>query len=87
MKPIEDFSLSVRTLNCLKYLNIKTLEDLVRENEKSLLKVPKFGRKSLNEIKDLLFNISSIENLEIHLGMSDDYELQDNKKELKLPII
>ena len=83
LKPITDFSLSVRTLNCLKYLNIKTLEDLVKENEKSLLQVPKFGRKSLNEIKDLLFNISSIENLEIHLGMSDDSELQDNKKRIE----
>ena len=65
LKPIIDLDLSVRTLNCLNYLNIKTLEDLVSYNEKELLAVPKFGRKSLREIQDLLFNISSIENLKL----------------------
>ena len=82
LKPIIDLDLSVRTLNCLNYLNIKTLEDLVSYNEKELLAVPKFGRKSLREIQDLLFNISSIENLKLCLGMRDENVLIDNENSI-----
>src|SRR6059058_4208405 len=52
--PIEDFELSVRSVNSLKNSNIRTLGDLVRQSESQILQVKNFGKKSLNEIADLL---------------------------------
>ncbi len=52
--PIEDFELSVRSVNSLKNSSIKTLGDLVRQSESQILQVKNFGKKSLNEIADLL---------------------------------
>src|SRR5438093_2474023 len=52
--PIEDFELSVRSVNSLKNSNIRTLGDLVRQIESQILQVKNFGKKSLNEIADLL---------------------------------
>jgi len=53
-RPIEDLELSVRAQNCLKGENIKYVGDLVQANEKSLLRFPNLGAKSLSEIKAAL---------------------------------
>jgi DNA-directed RNA polymerase subunit alpha len=52
--PIDDLELSVRSVNSLKNSNVKTLGDLVRQTESQILQVKNFGKKSLNEIADLL---------------------------------
>ncbi len=52
--PITDFELSVRSRNCLKKMNLKTLGDLLRTSEQELLSYKNFGETSLNEIKALL---------------------------------
>jgi len=52
--PISDFELSVRSRNCLKKMNIRTLGDLLRTTEPELLSYKNFGETSLNEIKTLL---------------------------------
>src|SRR5947209_2871189 len=52
--PITDFELSVRSRNCLKKMNIKSLGDLLRTTEAELLSYKNFGETSLNEIKALL---------------------------------
>ena len=52
--PIDDFELSVRSVNSLKNSNIRTLGDLVKMSESQILQVKNFGKKSLNEIADLL---------------------------------
>lgn len=52
--PITDFELSVRSRNCLKKMNIKSLGDLLRTTEQELLSFKNFGETSLNEIKTLL---------------------------------
>jgi len=52
--PITDFELSVRSRNCLKKMNIKSLGDLLRTTEQELLSYKNFGETSLNEIKSLL---------------------------------
>jgi DNA-directed RNA polymerase subunit alpha len=52
--PVTDFELSVRSRNCLKKMNIRTLGDLLRTSEHELLSYKNFGETSLNEIKALL---------------------------------
>ncbi len=52
--PVTDFELSVRSRNCLKKMNIKTLGDLTRVNEQQLLSSKNFGETSLAEIKEML---------------------------------
>src|SRR5437867_7458632 len=52
--PITDFELSVRSRNCLKKMNIRSLGDLLRTSEQELLSYKNFGETSLNEIKALL---------------------------------
>ena len=53
-RSINELELSVRSMNCLKYSNILTLDDLVQKTAEELLRIPDFGRKSLNEIKEVL---------------------------------
>jgi DNA-directed RNA polymerase subunit alpha len=52
--PVTDFELSVRSRNCLKKMNIRTLGDLIRHSEQELLSYKNFGETSLQEIKDML---------------------------------
>ena len=52
--PISELELSVRSANCLKESNIKTISDLVKKTEAELLSFRNFGKKSLTEINDLL---------------------------------
>lgn len=54
LKKIDEMELSVRSYNCLKTENINLIGDLVRKTEPEMLKLPNFGRKSLNELKDNL---------------------------------
>lgn len=53
-RSVEELELSVRSNNCLKNANIKTIRDLVQKTESEMLKTKNFGRKSLNEIKEIL---------------------------------
>jgi len=53
-RSVDELELSVRSYNCLKNANIKTIYDLVTKTESEMLKTKNFGRKSLNEIKDIL---------------------------------
>jgi DNA-directed RNA polymerase subunit alpha len=64
LRPVDDLELTVRSANCLKAENIHYIGDLIQRNESDLLKAPNLGRKSLNEIKDIL----SVKGLS--LGMS-----------------
>ena len=67
-KPVDELELSVRSYNCLKNANIKTLRDLVTKTEAELLQTKNFGRKSLNEINEVLAGLG------LRLGMRDDDE-------------
>ncbi|MCS6806226.1 MAG: DNA-directed RNA polymerase subunit alpha [Acidobacteriota bacterium] len=53
-RSIDEIELSVRAFNCLKNANITTIRDLVKKTESDMLKMKNFGRKSLNEVKDVL---------------------------------
>jgi DNA-directed RNA polymerase subunit alpha len=75
-KSVEELELSVRSGNCLKAANIKTLGDLVKKTEAEMLKYRNFGRKSLKEIADIL------EPMGLKFGMDvDKYFDSDKKKE------
>lgn len=63
VKKVDELELSVRSANCLKNDNIVYIGDLVKMTEQDMLKTPNFGRKSLNEIKDVL------QEYNLHLGM------------------
>jgi DNA-directed RNA polymerase subunit alpha len=54
MRPVDDLELTVRSANCLKAENIFYIGDLIQRTENELLKTPNLGRKSLNEIKEVL---------------------------------
>jgi DNA-directed RNA polymerase subunit alpha len=51
---VNELELSVRAANCLKNANIKTIADLVQKTEGEMLRTKNFGKKSLNEIKEIL---------------------------------
>ncbi len=57
LKKVDELELSVRSANCLKNDNIVYIGDLVQKTESEMLKTPNFGRKSLNEIKEVLGNM------------------------------
>lgn len=63
LQKVDDLELSVRSANCLKNDNIIYIGDLVQKTEAEMLRTPNFGRKSLNEIKELLAN------MDLRLGM------------------
>jgi DNA-directed RNA polymerase subunit alpha len=54
LRHVSELELSVRAANCLKNANIRTISDLVQKTEPEMLKTKNFGRKSLNEIKEIL---------------------------------
>jgi DNA-directed RNA polymerase subunit alpha len=54
MRSVDELELSVRSYNCLKKTNIETIGELVQKTEAEMLKTKNFGRKSLNEIKEIL---------------------------------
>jgi DNA-directed RNA polymerase subunit alpha len=53
-RSVDELELSVRSYNCLKNANIQTIAELVQKTEGEMLKTKNFGRKSLNEIKEIL---------------------------------
>ena len=57
LKKVDELELSVRSANCLKNDNVVYIGDLVQKSESEMLKTPNFGRKSLNEIKEVLNNM------------------------------
>ena len=65
-KSVEELELSVRSYNCLKNANIRTIRELVQKTEGEMLKTKNFGRKSLNEIKEILAGMG------LSLGMRFD---------------
>ena len=54
LRPVDDLELTVRSANCLKAENINYIGDLIQRSENELLKTPNLGRKSMNEIKEVL---------------------------------
>ncbi|MCM2255863.1 MAG: DNA-directed RNA polymerase subunit alpha [Vicinamibacteria bacterium] len=69
-KSVDELELSVRSYNCLKNANIRTIGDLVQKTEAEMLKTKNFGRKSLNEIKEILGGMG------LSLGMKIDHLIQ-----------
>src|SRR5437762_2055634 len=65
-RSVEELELSVRSYNCLKNANIQTIGELVQKSEAEMLKTKNFGRKSLNEIKEILAQMG------LSLGMKID---------------
>ena len=65
-RPVDDLELSVRSANCLRNANIRYIGELVMKTEAEMLKTKNFGRKSLNEIKQLLAE------MDLSLGMTID---------------
>jgi DNA-directed RNA polymerase subunit alpha len=65
-RSVEELELSVRSYNCLKNANIQTIRELVQKSENEMLKTKNFGRKSLNEIKEILTKMG------LSLGMKFD---------------
>jgi len=76
LKRVEELELSVRSMNCLKNDNIIYIGDLVQKTEPEMLRTPNFGRKSLNEIKEVLSSMS------LYLGMEIPNWPPDNISEL-----
>ena len=71
LMPVDELDLSVRSQNCLRSANIKTIADLVSKNEGEMLHYRNFGRKSLAELGEL------IENFNLNFGMDVDKYLKE----------
>jgi DNA-directed RNA polymerase subunit alpha len=65
-RSVDELELSVRSYNCLKNADIRTIRELVQKSEPDMLRTKNFGRKSLNEIKEILHSMG------LHLGMKFD---------------
>ena len=76
LKKVEELELSVRSANCLKNDNIIYIGDLVQKSESEMLRTPNFGRKSLNEIKEVPTGMS------LYLGMEIPNWPPDNIAEM-----
>ncbi len=76
LRKVDELELSVRSANCLKNDNIVYIGDLVQKTEAEMLRTPNFGRKSLNEIKEVLSQMG------LHLGMEIPDWPPDNIEEL-----
>ena len=74
-KSVDELELSVRSYNCLKNANIRTIGELVQKTENEMLKTKNFGRKSLNEIKEILGTMG------LSLGMKlDNYPASQGER-------
>lgn len=76
LRKVEELELSVRSANCLKNDNIVYIGDLVQKSEGDMLRTPNFGRKSLNEIKEVLTTMG------LHLGMQVEGWPPENIEEM-----
>ncbi len=83
LRKVDELELSVRSANCLKNDNIIYIGDLIQKTESEMLRTPNFGRKSLNEIKEVLTQMG------LHLGMEiEDWppeNIEDLAKKLEEP--
>nr|WP_233485126.1 DNA-directed RNA polymerase subunit alpha [Candidatus Legionella polyplacis] len=77
LRSVDDLDLTVRSANCLKAENIHFIGDLVQKTESELLKTPNLGKKSMNEIKDVLASRS------LSLGMTIKNWISPNSKDQK----
>jgi DNA-directed RNA polymerase subunit alpha len=75
LRSVNELELSVRAANCLKNANIKTIADLVQRTEAEMLKTKNFGRKSLNEIKEILSEMGLSLGMKLENLPSSDYNL------------
>jgi len=81
-KSIEELELSVRSFNCLEAAGIKTIRDLIQKSESDMLKYRNFGRKSLNEIKNILKEMGLTFSMKLdERGIPINYPLRDKDKE------
>ena len=76
LRKVDELELSVRSANCLKNDNIVYIGDLVQKSETDMLRTPNFGRKSLNEIKEVLNSMN------LHLGMHIEEWPPENIEEM-----
>jgi DNA-directed RNA polymerase subunit alpha len=76
LRKVDELELSVRSANCLKNDNIVYIGDLVQKSESDMLRTPNFGRKSLNEIKEVLATMG------LHLGMQAEGWPPENIEDL-----
>ncbi|MBM3505160.1 MAG: DNA-directed RNA polymerase subunit alpha [Alphaproteobacteria bacterium] len=76
LRKVDELELSVRSANCLKNDNIVYIGDLIQKSEAEMLRTPNFGRKSLNEIKEVLAQMG------LHLGMEVPNWPPENIEEL-----
>ncbi|HUL19805.1 MAG TPA: DNA-directed RNA polymerase subunit alpha [Thermodesulfobacteriota bacterium] len=78
LRSVDELELSVRSANCLKHANIKLIGDLVQKTEAEILATKNFGRKSLNEIKEILTEMG------LSLGMKlDNWPPKKNEEEIE----
>jgi len=78
LRSVDELELSVRSANCLKHANIKLIGDLVQKTEAEILATKNFGRKSLNEIKDILTEMG------LSLGMKlDNWPPKKSEEEIE----
>ena len=71
-KSVDELELSVRAANCLKNANIRTIADLVQKTEQEMLRGKNFGRKSLNEIREILVSMGLNFNMKLDPAMIED---------------
>jgi DNA-directed RNA polymerase subunit alpha len=78
LRSVDELELSVRSANCLKHANIKLIGDLVQKTEAEILATKNFGRKSLNEIKEILTEMG------LSLGMKlDNWPPKKSEEEME----
>ena len=78
-RSVEEIELSVRSANCLQNANIRLIGELVQRSEAEMLKTKNFGRKSLNEIKEVLAG------MDLELGMRlDSFPSRQEIEQLRL---
>lgn len=81
LRSVDELELSVRSYNCLKNANIRTIADLVQKTDQEMLRTKNFGRKSLNEIREVLRSMGLHFNMRIDsdsLNMEDSAKGEDN---------
>jgi len=81
LRPVSELELSVRSANCLQNANIKYIYELVSKTEGEMLRTKNFGRKSLNEIKEILHTMG------LGLGMKVDVTSMNNQMLSQQPVV
>jgi DNA-directed RNA polymerase subunit alpha len=76
LRSVNELELSVRAANCLKNAGIETIAEMVQKTESEMLKTKNFGRKSLNEIKEILLEMG------LSLGMKVDDKIVNEARRL-----